>query len=172
MGPHTTFATQGAKKLSPEYLAYMASDEWRDLRTESLKINGRRCAGCMASDAIHQHHLFYPRDIRSTALRHVLPLCEECHVATHDQHLFHPTVFDEEQCAAKRRETIVYLQGRRQRAAKLALTRAKHRDRQVRRNNAATVKRMASWQPWYPKVKKSHIFMSHAEYLTRMPAPG
>jgi hypothetical protein len=124
----------------------------------------------MDGDSIHMHHLFYPRVLEQTTVAHILPLCEKCHKSTHAQTLFHPTVFDESKCAEKRRETIVFLQGRE--SARVQLARKRYNGQMPKKLSPAKLQEnLDRWQPLRPRFKKTRNFLSYAEYQQRLPDP-
>jgi len=67
--------------FSRAYQRYMASDEWRQLRTRKIAEVGR-CQDCGATDRLEAHHLTYER------FGHERPedlqvLCHFCHMSEH-----------------------------------------------------------------------------------------
>lgn len=60
-----------------------------DFRMKILSSVGCRCTICgQRSIANDVHHIFYPKDLRTTSPSHVRVLCRRCHVEVHE--LFHP----------------------------------------------------------------------------------
>jgi hypothetical protein len=68
--------------LSAEYRAYIASDEWRDVkrRYRSSKLP-QKCHVC-GSLPVDLHHKSYKR-FGNERLNDLLPLCRACHEAAH-----------------------------------------------------------------------------------------
>ena len=65
------------------YNQFMASEDWRDIRTVMLDIYNHKCAECGATEDLHVHHLTYERfggDERTTDLE---VLCKTCHEKAH-----------------------------------------------------------------------------------------
>jgi len=67
--------------FSPEYEAYMCSEEWKTLR--SRHPSPRQCVACDATYNLRLHHMIYPEDIWKTQPHHCCWLCEGCRDAFH-----------------------------------------------------------------------------------------
>ena len=72
-----------AKRLSREYLDYIASPAWRNVRSLVLKRDNARCRDC-GSKSLHNdvHHLTYIR-LGTERLDDLITLCRECHNKRH-----------------------------------------------------------------------------------------
>ena len=64
--------------FSPEYRAYMKSDEWKKRRIRALHLANNRCQVCGEPGKLEVHHVTYER------LGHewdsdLLAVCKQCH---------------------------------------------------------------------------------------------
>ena len=70
--------------LSPEYRAYLASEQWQRVRRAALSHAGYRCARCQARSNprariyLEVHHLTYER-LGRERLEDLEVLCTNCH---------------------------------------------------------------------------------------------
>lgn len=77
---------KSVKKKEPhwkdEYLAYLKTPKWKQIRVTLFKERGRKCEECDATRFLQVHHLTYVRlyNERTTDLK---ILCEKCHKDTH-----------------------------------------------------------------------------------------
>ena len=72
---------RGSRKM--RYERFMASEDWRDIRTVMLDIYNHKCAVCGDTEDLQVHHLTYERfggDERTTDLQ---VLCKPCHEKAH-----------------------------------------------------------------------------------------
>lgn len=65
------------------YDQFMASDEWRDIRTVILDIYDHHCAECGATEDLHVHHLTYDRFGGDELMTDLKVLCHSCHEKAH-----------------------------------------------------------------------------------------
>jgi len=63
---------------SPEYLAYLNSKAWLDLRAQVIERCNNTCERCGKFAVAHLHHLTYDR-VYQEKLEDVQGLCEYCH---------------------------------------------------------------------------------------------
>lgn len=73
------------KELSQEYLDYLRSAHWQDLREAVLHDERGRikaCVSCFSPDDIQAHHLIY-RSLYDCVPSDLVPLCRECHEILH-----------------------------------------------------------------------------------------
>lgn len=66
---------------TPEYEAYLDSDEWRAFRARVIKHYDNKCAKCGAdgkNEILHVHHLTYEKLFKER-LSDVELLCVPCH---------------------------------------------------------------------------------------------
>lgn len=67
-----------------EYLEYLKSPEWQQIRAWVLVFWGHRCAICGSRQSIDVHHRTYER-LGHELLTDCIALCRECHALFHDQ---------------------------------------------------------------------------------------
>jgi uncharacterized CHY-type Zn-finger protein len=61
------------------YAEYLASDLWKSIRELVFKVKGRQCFLCgKAANQLH-HNRYRPCDLLGKKLRHIHPICGECH---------------------------------------------------------------------------------------------
>jgi len=65
-----------------EYLAYLKSAHWKDLRRRAL-TQGFTCRNCKDDKKIHVHHIRY-RNLVDCRVGDLVVLCEKCHNRIHD----------------------------------------------------------------------------------------
>ena len=70
------------RQHSPEYVAYMRSDEWREMRQRKLDQAGRECEKCGATSALEVHHKTYRR-LWNERMSDLQVLCDDCHNDVH-----------------------------------------------------------------------------------------
>lgn len=69
--------------LTPGYLSYLRSSEWKKRRKQALEWAGYQCQHCGdVSVGLHAHHVNYER-LGEELQRDLLVLCEMCHDAEH-----------------------------------------------------------------------------------------
>jgi len=67
--------------MSPEYDAYICSDDWKTLH--SMHPSPRECVACNVTYNLRLHHMIYPKDIWKAQWYHCCWLCEGCHDCFH-----------------------------------------------------------------------------------------
>ena len=68
------------------YSVYLASDEWKSLRTEALRLAGNKCSICKSTERLAVHHLTYERVFREEQ-RDLAVLCHFHHELAHGRKL-------------------------------------------------------------------------------------
>lgn len=68
--------------MKQEYLSYLESDHWRELKNRKSAEVGWRCQFCDGDHRIHGHHVNY-RNYMDCTTEDILLLCEECHFYLH-----------------------------------------------------------------------------------------
>ena len=69
-----------------EYIEYLSSDEWKELRNDALEWASYRCAICYKPQpphSLHVHHRTYDR-VGNEDLSDLTVLCVDCHILFHD----------------------------------------------------------------------------------------
>lgn len=66
-----------------EYLKYLESDHWKQLRREKIAIVGRQCQCCGKTGPIHVHHIRY-KNYYDCTVDDLVVLLEECHNDFHN----------------------------------------------------------------------------------------
>jgi hypothetical protein len=74
----------GAGGYSREYLAFMASPEWRRQRERVLRRDSHRCQGCGGRRGLEAHHHWYASPIAATPDWALETLCAGCHAQAHE----------------------------------------------------------------------------------------
>lgn len=74
-------------KRYTDYVAYIASDDWRVARLSVLKRSNGVCERCNAKKAKDVHHLTYDR-LGHEVPTDLLAVCRECHDELHGHQLF------------------------------------------------------------------------------------
>jgi 5-methylcytosine-specific restriction endonuclease McrA len=65
------------------YDAYLTSPEWRARREKVMRRANGVCEGCLASRAVHVHHLTYAH-VGRELLFELVAVCESCHELAHN----------------------------------------------------------------------------------------
>jgi hypothetical protein len=73
----------GAGGHSREYVAFMASPEWRRQRERVLRRDRHRCTECGGRRGLEAHHLWYASPLRDTPDWALSTLCGGCHAEAH-----------------------------------------------------------------------------------------
>lgn len=66
-----------------QYLQYLRSQHWRDLRLRALRRDGFKCCKCPCKVHLQVHHVVYRRTWFETRLEDLQTLCEFCHSGEH-----------------------------------------------------------------------------------------
>jgi hypothetical protein len=76
-------------KLSKDYIKYLQSQRWKDLRALALHRAGGRCQspGCGCDVALHVHHLKYTFMFQNEPVTDLMVLCKPCHYVVHNKKL-------------------------------------------------------------------------------------
>lgn len=93
---------------SQEYMDYLRSPEWQQLRSQRLKIDNYKCQRCGRPFDLQVHHLYYPMELGTEdPWRDLITLCDGCHELVEHQ----KKEYKEEkyQTNAKRRENELKL---------------------------------------------------------------
>ena len=61
------------------YLAYLESKKWAELRNWRLKLDDYKCAICGNPHSLEVHHLLYPTVLGTESINHIVTLCKNCH---------------------------------------------------------------------------------------------
>lgn len=69
---------------SLEYLQYLDSQHWSDLRLEAINRSNRRCEACQKPGKLDGHHLIYPDNLKSCTVDDIMALCRRCHDLWHN----------------------------------------------------------------------------------------
>ncbi len=83
-GPAKGSRGPGRKDLSPEYKAYLASDEWKQRCERWLSYWGNRCCICNHAGNLDVHHRTYER-FKNELFTDCVVLCRPCHELFHDE---------------------------------------------------------------------------------------
>ena len=67
------------------YLSYLETKKWADLRNQRLKLDDYKCAVCGSPYSLEVHHLLYPRILGTEHIDHVVTLCRSCHQAIEER---------------------------------------------------------------------------------------
>ena len=67
---------------SAEKLAYMKTEQWKQLKSIRLRIAQNKCECCGSTNKLHLHHVNYER-LTQELIEDVAILCEECHNKVH-----------------------------------------------------------------------------------------
>lgn len=67
---------------SAEKLAYMQTEQWKQLKQTRLMIAQYKCECCGSANRLHLHHVTYER-LTQELIEDVVILCEECHSKLH-----------------------------------------------------------------------------------------
>lgn len=140
-----TATTQDAPKakkkrvrhVSPKYLNYINSIAWRLRREDYYTRHERKCADCGETRCIHLHHKTYKRLGREKD-KDLKPLCKWCHAKRHPHMLDPDTEYHVGEAPPKmerkpKGEREPRYETPEERAAHLALRRAKKHARRVER---------------------------------------
>ena len=65
------------------YQEFMASDEWKHIRSLKLDLASHRCETCGGTERLDVHHLTYDRFGGDELLTDLRVLCRECHQTVH-----------------------------------------------------------------------------------------
>ena len=68
----------GYKNLS-DLKEYYKTDEWQEIRTRRLRMDGFRCVNCGSAVDVEVHHLSYENLFHEDAKRDLRSLCRVCH---------------------------------------------------------------------------------------------
>lgn len=71
-------------RYSREYLSYLASDEWEDIRQAKLNKVGRACEMCKATSNLQVHHKDYDQGFGYETEQDLIVLCDRCHKKEHE----------------------------------------------------------------------------------------
>lgn len=63
-------------------LAYMRTEQWKQLKLERLRIAQYKCESCGSTHNLHLHHITYER-LTQERIEDVAVLCNECHNYLH-----------------------------------------------------------------------------------------
>jgi hypothetical protein len=74
------FLPKSETKFTPEYLAYLASKQWRDKRQAYFTLRGECCQVCGATEHVEVDHLDYTRFGGKELMSDLLGLCHAHHV--------------------------------------------------------------------------------------------
>lgn len=64
-----------------DYAEYLASDLWAGIRQRVFAEKGRRCVLCREPATQLHHNRYHECDLSGRVLKHVHPICRECHVS-------------------------------------------------------------------------------------------
>lgn len=71
-------------KRKEEYLEYLQSDRWKELKEEAYKIHGRICKQCESKKNLQVHHKRYPKELGTESPKDdLIILCKKCHRKFH-----------------------------------------------------------------------------------------
>lgn len=91
-------------KRKEEYLEYLQSDRWKELKEEAYKIHGRICKQCESKKNLQVHHKRYPKELGTEIPKDdLIILCKKCHRKFHgysldlfdDDIIFNDDIFKE-----------------------------------------------------------------------------
>jgi 5-methylcytosine-specific restriction endonuclease McrA len=68
--------------LTPEYVKYINSPEWKALRKKVILRDKRKCQHCGVQTRLQVHHLTYER-LGHEMLSDLITLCRDCHRIEH-----------------------------------------------------------------------------------------
>lgn len=68
--------------LSPTYLAYIISPEWRKKRVQAFTHYGKKCSKCPMKTHLQVHHLSY-KNLGNEPMEDLCILCKGCHQKEH-----------------------------------------------------------------------------------------
>ena len=92
--------------VSDEYIEYLMSDTWQNLRSQRLKIDHYKCQRCGRPFDLQVHHLFYPDELGTEdPYRDLITLCDTCHeLVEHEKHEFKNSRYMEREAQRKKEE--------------------------------------------------------------------
>ena len=70
------------KNLSKEYLAYIESSIWKELRDTVVERDNGRCTKCGHKGQLQAHHVTYER-LFNEEINDLVTLCKHCHEEAH-----------------------------------------------------------------------------------------
>ena len=62
------------------YLSYLNSKAWAELRNKRIELDGYKCAICGNPNSLEVHHLIYPTVLGTESTNHLVTLCSTCHM--------------------------------------------------------------------------------------------
>lgn len=71
-------------------LAYMITEQWKQLKLERLRIAQNKCESCGSTHNLHLHHITYER-LTQELISDLVILCEECHQRQHNYYGYNRT---------------------------------------------------------------------------------
>lgn len=83
IGEERTLANKKSRK--EEYLEYLESDTWREVRAKALTHYGKTCVLCGESKRLQVHHRNYERVGGAEEMSDLVVLCRDCHAKFHDK---------------------------------------------------------------------------------------
>lgn len=71
-------------KYTGEYLKYLESDHWAELRKSALTRAQHQCEACCGRRlTLHGHHMIYRNPLESCTVEDIMAMCEKCHDVFH-----------------------------------------------------------------------------------------
>lgn len=70
-------------KRKGQYVRYLASGHWKQLRHKAFKRDGFQCILCGSKTNLNGHHKKYRRDLDKCTVDDIETLCLKCHEAHH-----------------------------------------------------------------------------------------
>lgn len=71
--------------VETDYKDYINSIEWVELKSKSNTLWGCKCLVCQSGGKIDRHHVFYRKNLLKSHQSEIIPLCEKCHSAAHEE---------------------------------------------------------------------------------------
>jgi len=96
--------------MREDYLEYLRSDHWKDLRKSAIGQWGDRCSNCRVPE-VDVHHLRYGM-LYDVTVNDLMPLCRRCHDAVHESPKLRALLVSNESSDKKRSLVLGFLAGR------------------------------------------------------------
>lgn len=66
-----------------DYHAYLASEDWAELRLKVIERDNMACRGCKSNKVLQVHHRQYKKEATDN-LDDLVAVCRECHCKIHE----------------------------------------------------------------------------------------
>jgi len=69
---------------SKQYLKYLASDQWNEIKAAIITKRGYKCEKCGSTKWIQLHHKNYDFELGKEKAEELILLCNKCHKDLHN----------------------------------------------------------------------------------------